>query len=341
MKRSFVIAASLLLLAAVLIERGGLSWEWERPLIQWLAKKTGHQLPEVTAVVLPITENLHSQSTGTANNSVSSNIIPAKAGIVSLSTSRTLRDGVPSAPCSSSVLSDLNANSENLSAPSLIAPQDVALAVRALLSFHPDRIVVATPLGDLSNGPLSLLREAQSEGSVQGIPFVFTPLSTQPLSDRWLPFLWSPPSVQVLSLDDLLLRREEMERGSIKPDLEILFQKRTVFIGGAEAPRQAAMLQDAEQKSAIRYLSPWLYGVLFVVLALGMLLLARFSEIDFLLILFFCIVLYSVSIFFIFHFFEILLPILLPSSLVLIACLKKQHFNTANGTLVITKHESK
>ncbi|MFZ4115557.1 MAG: M15 family metallopeptidase [Chthoniobacterales bacterium] len=57
-------------------------------------------------------KNLDSKSAETANKSVAPNVIPAEAGIVSSSTSCTLRDGAPSTTCSSSALSTLNAGSK-------------------------------------------------------------------------------------------------------------------------------------------------------------------------------------------------------------------------------------
>jgi hypothetical protein len=62
--------------------------------------------------LLRIVENLYSYSTETPNNSVAPNVISAEAGIVSSSISHTLRICAPSTPCSSSVSTTLNTDSD-------------------------------------------------------------------------------------------------------------------------------------------------------------------------------------------------------------------------------------
>ncbi len=56
-------------------------------------------------------------------------------------------------------------------------------------------------------------------------------------------------NVSLISLDDLLLRREERERGSIFPELDVLFSGQTVLLGGPQIAEQAkAFLNQAEKK---------------------------------------------------------------------------------------------
>ncbi|MDH4469882.1 MAG: hypothetical protein QE493_02795 [Verrucomicrobiae bacterium] len=366
MKRSFLFLVSLTLLIAVFLERGGFSWELERPLLHWLAKKTDHPLPGVTAVILPMTGEL-------------------------------------------------------------IAPQDVALALRAMLGFHPSLILIAAPMGDLSNGPFSLLREASREGAIQGMNCCFGVFPKQPalyqeasvhllpreteltvvagevgvpnasgfmlpssnkddapvmplfgmtshgeiVSSLWWRALeayeknknsikpvfllgkrmlvlcnknviWlgsrscliqkKVPSAKMISLEDVLLLREEMERGEMRPELEMLFRDRTVILGGEEAIAQAALLQDAEQQMGINHLNAPIYGLLLVMLTMGMMIALRFSEIDFWFFLFFLIVVYAFSTFIVFNFLELLMPLVMPSSIMIIALLKREWGQTRNSS---------
>ncbi len=43
---------------------------------------------------------------------------------------------------------------------SQLLPQDVALVLRAIVSFHPREILILEPAADFSSGPFLLLREA-------------------------------------------------------------------------------------------------------------------------------------------------------------------------------------
>ncbi|MCF7729437.1 MAG: hypothetical protein K9M81_03615 [Chthoniobacterales bacterium] len=358
MKGVLLLLTSTILVVAIVVERGGLSWELERPLLHYLAKKTDHPLPCVTAVVLPMTGPV-------------------------------------------------------------IASQDSALALRAIVSFHPRLILIAAPMDDLSSGLFSLLREARSEGAIQGMFCIFGSFPKQPaiyhgvdmylfpmepeltpvagevgslntsgfilpnnnknealsmplfgitshgeiVSSLWWRGLeniekkesslkplfllgkrmlilenknviWlgaqscllpkKAPPAKMISLDDLLLLREEMERGEIRPNLEMLFRNTTVILGGGESVAQAALLQDAQQQISLHHIGTTFYALLLVLLTFGVMIAVRFSEIDFWLFLFCFIVVYALAIFVLFYFLEILLPLVMPSSIVIIALLKRE-----------------
>ncbi|HLB33577.1 MAG: hypothetical protein A3F67_01755 [Verrucomicrobia bacterium RIFCSPHIGHO2_12_FULL_41_10] len=359
MKHFFVFLSAILILAAVVMDRSGMGWPLEQPLIAYLAKVTHRILPSVTPLLLP-------ESHG------------------------------------------------------LLAPQDVALTLRAVVSFHPRLILVAEPLGDLSSGPLSLIKEALTTGFIQGIPLVFAAIpekAKQAEKERgftWLhvpvilfpeetsksvlpsiagregpfsPFgfilpqkeekaqrlpllartsdgsivssLWwrglffaveSPEALKdpalffllggrflhlpnhhflllepgaflkggkystmkALSFDDLLLHREEMERGDIRPDMDRLFRNQTVVIGGPHVAEQSAILEEVQKQLSIHYLSSAFYGGLLLLLTLGMMVVARLAWIDFLLMLVFFLLSYVGLGFFLFKTYGILLPLFLP-----------------------------
>lgn len=370
MKNAFAILASCLLLVSVMLERGGLSWEVERPVLHWLAKKTDHLLPSVTALIIPKNDPLGSRSS-----------------------------------------------------QFILESQDVALALRAILSFHPGLILVGRPLSDLTTGPLSLLREAQGEGRVQSIsclfaslpnehvtyeaPDVFFLLSQPPLISVFgdvglpgsfgfislgednkelpsMPLFGASPDGHIISslwwrglhqihttkhktkdsfesvfligrrmllfpnrnviwlgdhsclkqknglscsrvfLDDLLLRREEMERGQIKPDLELLFRNKTLLIGGAEAAAQGALLQDAQQQLQVTHLTVTFYALLLILFVWCHKMITRLSTLHVWLMLLLSIIFYAAAVFIVFDFFEILLPLLMPSSMLLMTFLKRR-----------------
>jgi|GEM_PF-5682953 len=368
MKYSFVILACFLLIASVMIERGGLSWQLERPLLHWLAQKTNHILPSVTALVLPTNEH-----------------------------------------------SDLQVNVEGSEVVTpLLEAQDVALALRAIVSFHPRLILIAAPLEQRITGPLGLLRDAQIQGMVQATPCLFAALPNEharyetvdliclpneknliPLVGevRWpgsfgfistiqekkqfssMPLFGVSPNGNIIAslwwrglniqpqkhdapsnsvffigarmllfpnknviwlegdsclkleklapcpvvfLDDLLLRREEMERGEIKPDLELIFRNKTVIIGGVEAPFQGALLQDAQQRIHVKHLTTSLYALLLVLLTFALKMLSRLSIMNVGWIIFSCIIFYATAVFLAFYFLEVLLPLIMPSSLMII-----------------------
>jgi hypothetical protein len=136
----------------------------------------------------------------------------------------------------------------------------------------------------------------------------------------------------MISLEDVLLLREEMERGEMRPELEMLFRDRTVILGGEEAIAQAALLQDAEQQMGINHLNAPIYGLLLVMLTMGMMIALRFSEIDFWFFLFFLIVVYAFSTFIVFNFLELLMPLVMPSSIMIIALLKREWGQTRNSS---------
>jgi len=377
MKYSFVILACFLLIASVMIERGGLSWQLERPLLHWLAQKTNRVLPSVTALVLPTNEH-----------------------------------------------SDLPVNLEGGEVVThFLEAQDVALALRAIVSFHPRLILIAAPLEQRIAAPLGLLRDAQIQGMVQATPCLFTTLPNEharyetvdliclpneknliPLFGevRWpgsfgfissiqekkqkkqffsMPLFGVSPNGNIIAslwwrglniepqkqdtppnsvffigarmllfpnenviwlengsclkleklepcpfvfLDDLLLRREEMERGEIKPDLELIFRNKTVIIGGVEAPFQGALLQDAQQRISVKHLTTSLYTLLLVLLTFALKMLSRLSIMNVGWMIFSCMIFYATALFLAFYFLAVLLPLIMPSSLMIIIFSKRK-----------------
>jgi len=357
MKRCITIFSALLIFSAVVVERSGMGWRWEQPIAQFLATKIGRPLPAVTAVILPLKEGL-------------------------------------------------------------LVAQDVALALRALVDFHPRVILVGEPLAPSLDTPFSLMKEAQDKGVLQGVPLFFGALSKQEkpiswfspsvflmpeetslpkisgavVSSSYLGFihttsdpknmpllarvsdgkiaasLWwrglflskkelSPldlaaflffghflllPSNEVLWLDsqaslpsaeyqipkialleDLLLRREEMERGQIRPDFDAVFRNQIVLVGGPMAVGQAKKLQGAEQQLSICHLGAAPYGALLLFLSLGMFIALKYSGIDFALILVFSFLLYLAGVFLLFRSAGTLLPFFMPAAIILVSCLKK------------------
>ncbi|MFI0348349.1 MAG: hypothetical protein ACH346_06250 [Chthoniobacterales bacterium] len=341
MKHALFFLCALLILGTVIVERSGLAWSWERPVLCYLTKITARSLPTVTAI------KLSSDAAG------------------------------------------------------LLIPQDVALTLRAVISFHPQQILIAAPLGDLSSGPLSLIKEGLETGVLQNVPCCFAALADrstnalwapahvlifpentklpsvsgkinsssplgfivpeadlamplfaraedglvaslwgrslfQNLSEKSLPFLlWGQflhlpnnamvslqrggllksalaLSTKTLLLDDLLLHREEMERGSIRPDLDLLFRNQTVLIGRSNVSEQAARLEQAIQQASVGRLSSAWYGLVLLLFSLFLISVARADWIDFLLIIIFSFLIYGGLIFWLFCSHGILLPLFLP-----------------------------
>ena len=352
MKHFLLFLSTLLILATVVVERSGLAWRWERPLVSYLAQVTGHPLPSITAI------KLSSDAAG------------------------------------------------------LLVPQDVALTLRAVVSFYPEQILVAAPLSDLANGPLLLVKEALETGALQKVPIVFSavpdkssnaiwspanilvfPVETKlpqisgkinsssslgfiasqdemtmplvaitsegPVASLWwrgllqgvteksMPFLLYgkflhlpnnamlplqagallKPTIssnaKILMLEDLLLHREEMERGSIRPDLDLLFRNKTVLIGGAKVAGQAATLEEAIQEASVARLSAAVYGIVLMIFALLFVSAARYEWIDFLLIVIFSFLIYGGLGFWLFRSQGVLLPLLLPVAILFSVALKK------------------
>ncbi len=159
-----------------------------------------------------------------------------------------------------------------------LSPQDVALAFRAIVSFHPRQIMVLEPVGDFFTGPFSLVREAIERGELQGVPIRFLTSEVCPSQKSGL-----APNIHLISLEDLLLRREERERGSIIPELDDLFVGETILLGGPQVADQAvAFVHHLEKKF---FLPP---GAEFILLLFLFFLIGRgtqLSWIDFLLLL--------------------------------------------------------
>ena len=357
MKRCITIFSAVLIFSAVVVERTGMGWRLEQPVAQFLAKKIGKPLPTVTAVVLPWQEG------------------------------------------------------------HLVA-QDVALALRALVDFHPRVILIGDPLTSFLSTPFSLLKEAQEKGVLRGVPLFFGALSQQKSPVSWfapsvflipektslpkisgdvvssshlgfihasanaqsmpllakvsdgkiaaslwwrglffsgvkdssvdamtflflghfllLPnneVLWldaqaSLPSAEyqipkVAVLDDILLRREEMERGQIRPDFDGLFRKQIVLVGGPMAVAQAKKLQGAEQQLSVRHIGAAPYGALLILLSFGMFLALKYSGIDLALIFLFSVLFYLAAIFLLFRSTGILLPLFMPAAIMIVSGLKK------------------
>ena len=246
----------LLLASAVFLERSGMGWPLERPLVQFLARATKRPLPVVRAVSM------------TPNNQ------------------------------------------------SVLAPQDVALTLRAITGFHPSQIIITEPVGDFSNGPFSLIREAQENGELQSIPIIFT---TLPESGQQVKL---QPST-VIPLDDLLFRREEMERGAIRADVDPFFRGAIILLGGPHVGNKVAALQAKEERRSVIKLSAALYGGLMLILSFIILLIVPLPWIDFLLFLLGLVFLYGGFGFLVFRCWGILLPLLLPLAMMLIAFVKK------------------
>lgn len=353
MKRLLLFFSFLLIVTVVLAERSGFLWSYEAPLLRSLETVTGRSLPAVTAIKLPVEKD------------------------------------------------------------TLVA-QDVALTLRAIATFHPKAILVTEPLGDLSKGPLSLVKESLEQGKLQGVPVLFAtsvenkaayrcsaadlfvfpeekeimkidaaidpnvPIGfvlpdkdgvQMPLialaGDHFAASLWwralmlnqheqkgvpllffgrllefpnhstlllnedaglvlaSHTTKKSLMLDDLLLHREEMERGAIRPDLDLLFHDKIVLIGGQEVTLQAATLEQAEQQTSVRRLSTTLYALLLLIMMYAFMKVFRLAWIDFLLILVFFFLIYGGIGFFLYRAQGILLPFFLPLITMFVAIIKK------------------
>lgn len=293
MKHILFFLAVFLIFLAVFLDQSSIGWALEQRFVAFLSTKTQRHLPEVTAVVLPVVDGL-------------------------------------------------------------LVPQDVALTLRAAGSFHPKKIVVAEPMGDLTNGPLSLIREGVETGYVQGVPFSYcqnepkesaTPSSSVPpllfaasLKKKLISvlkkerdfFSVATTAPSQLSLDDFLLKREEMERGAIRPDLDIFFRNKTVLISGPQAFCQASELQSLQEEQAMRHIGFFLYGAMVFFFVIGAFTIASYATIDLALLLFFFLLFYAVGIFFLFRSTGLLLPLFLPLAVVLISTLKKIILACAN-----------
>ncbi|MBX9742657.1 MAG: hypothetical protein K2W99_03860 [Chthoniobacterales bacterium] len=368
LKRLFFSLIVLLLLLAVVLDRSAMGWAFEHPVVEFLAKKTERPLPQVTAVMLPLVE-------GT------------------------------------------------------LVPQDVALTLRACCGFYPRMILVAELMGEITSGPLSLVREGIETGYVHGSPFYYGLLPQASNETKWFPLtlffmpyekglpqlqgeaeysshvgflapenksmplfgkadgssivasLWAlglfsktapamvsnskntmtsssgmPPKMillggrllwdlehnavlwleaaamlpafektkpRVLALDDFLLKREEMERGEICPDLDVFFRNQTVLIGGPNVVAQAKRLQGAQEQFAVRRIGNISYGVLLLILGLGSMIIAALSPIDIALVTLFFFLCYALGEFLLFRSQGTLLPIFLPIVFLLVAVFKK------------------
>lgn len=167
---------------------------------------------------------------------------------------------------------------------SRLLSQDVALVFRAIISFHPRQILVLESPGDCS--PFSIVREAIERGEVQGVPvhFLTNEIQSQKTGD---------PNIHLINLEDLLLRREERERGSILPEFDALFSGQTVLLGGPQVAEQAAAFVTQAEKKLIMVPSLGLELILLLLLLLLLTRLFSLPWIDFLLTLlgsFFCCV---------------------------------------------------
>jgi len=193
-----------------------------------------------------------------------------------------------------------------------LSPQDVALAFRAIVSFRPRQIEVLEPVGDFFTGPFSLVREAVERGELQGVPIHFLTSEGESNSKGA-----SPANVHLISLDDLLLRREERERGSILPELDTLFAGQVVLLGGPQVAERASLFVNKAEK---KIMLP--SGVEFIFLLFLLLLTMRWRRlpwIDFLLLLvgiIFCFVMIDV---WLFQARNIFCPVIAPCLLILIA----------------------
>lgn len=171
---------------------------------------------------------------------------------------------------------------------SQLSSQDVALALRAIVDFHPEQIVVIGALDDVSSKPFLILREAVATGVIQGVVVRFlTNESTISQIQN------GAMNIHLMTLEDLLLRREERERGSIIPELEAIFSSQTILLGGPQIKGQAAAFGEQLEKKMV--IMPPL-GIEVVILLVSILLMfqaRRLSWLDFLLLLLgfiFCIV---------------------------------------------------
>ncbi len=163
---------------------------------------------------------------------------------------------------------------------SRLLPQDVALAFRAIVSFHPRQIFVLEAVENFSTGPFSLVREATERGEVQGVPvhFLASDIPSQKKNDL-------VADIHLISLEDLLLRREERERGSILPELDALFSGQIVLLGGPQAAEQGAVFINQAEKKLVMVPSLGVELLLLLVLLLPLTRLLSLPWIDFLLAL--------------------------------------------------------
>ncbi|MCX6956924.1 MAG: hypothetical protein NT164_00015 [Verrucomicrobiae bacterium] len=163
---------------------------------------------------------------------------------------------------------------------SQLLPQDVALAFRAIVSFHPRQIFVLESAGDFSAGPFSLVREASERGEIQGVPVRF--MTGEIFSQQKNNFI---ANIHLINLEDLLLRREERERGSILPELDALFSGQTVLLGGPQVAEQAAVFENQAERKLVMMPSLGVELILLLVLLVLMTRLLLLPWIDFLLAL--------------------------------------------------------
>ena len=163
---------------------------------------------------------------------------------------------------------------------SKLLPQDVALVFRAIISFHPRQIFVLESASDFSTGPFSLVREASEVGEIQGVPVRF--MTGEIFSQQKNNFI---ANIHLINLEDLLLRREERERGSILPELDALFSGQTVLLGGPQVTEQAAVFANQAERKLVMVPSLGVELILLLVLLLLMPRLLSLPWIDFLLTL--------------------------------------------------------
>jgi hypothetical protein len=199
-----------------------------------------------------------------------------------------------------------------------LSPQDVALVFRAMVSFHPREIILLEPLGDFSVGPFSLVREAIEQREIEGVPVRFLTLPSEPQHRTAL-----TPQVDLINLEDLLLWREESERGSILPELDLLFSGRRVLLGGDQIAVQAALLVDRAEKELLLPPSLRIEIPLLLLLLLALNKICSSSWIDFLLLLLGSIVLYISIDAWMLKSRGVLWPCIVPCSLLGVALLWK------------------
>ena len=197
---------------------------------------------------------------------------------------------------------------------SKLLPQDVALAFRAIVSFHPRQIFVLESASDFSAGPFSLVREASERGEIQGVPvrFMTGEIFSQKKNDL-------VANIHLINLEDLLLRREERERGSILPELDALFSGQTVFLGGPQVAEQAAVFVNQAERKLVMVPSLGVELLLLLVLLLLMTRLLSLSWIDFLLTLLGFIFCYVALNAWMFQARDVVWPWIVPCALLLVA----------------------
>lgn len=159
---------------------------------------------------------------------------------------------------------------------SRLQPQDVALAFRAIIGFQPHQIDVVEPIGDFFTGPFSLLREAMEQGELQGVPIHFLTSEASAYKSQSC-----NGNIPIVSLEDLLLKYEERERGNILPQLDALFSQQVVLIGGPQVAEQAMFFCYKAEKKLERNLPIGVEFFLLLILVLICIQLRQLSWLDF------------------------------------------------------------